>query len=80
MKIVTTNSDGGVWITTLVDGHKFEDVMKKWPPEMQEKYVSHREMPDDAIPKDRTNREAWEDKTAPLVIDVNMEKRPKLTN
>ena len=45
--------------------------IEKIKPMMPEGYVSHRLMPDDAIPTDRTHREAWCDVTPELVIDID---------
>jgi hypothetical protein len=73
MKIAIKCIDGSVQIMTLVKGAA-EDAIGKWKQQWPGKYVSHREMPDDAIPTDRTFREAWTDTTPEAVIDIDMAK------
>ena len=73
MKIVikTTN---GVSIMTLVNDADEAEAIEKWKLVNPEKYVSHRQMPDSAIPTDRTFRNAWADTTPELTIDIDMAK------
>jgi len=73
MKIVikTTN---GVSIMTLVNDADEAEAIEKWKLVNPEQYVSHRQMPDSAIPTDRTFREAWSDTTPELTIDIDMAK------
>jgi len=73
MKIVikTTN---GVSIMTLVNDADEAEAIEKWKLVNPEKYVSHRQMPDDVIPTDRTFRDAWNDTTPEVSIDIDMAK------
>ena len=73
MKTVIKTTDG-IAIMSLVEGADFDDALLKWKLANPEKYVSHRDMPDEAIPTDRDFRGAWEDTTSPLVIDINISK------
>ena len=73
MKIVIKTT-GGIHILTLVGDADLNDVLQKWKNFNVGKYVSHREMPDDVIPTDRTFRDAWADTTPELAIDVDMAK------
>jgi hypothetical protein len=73
MKIAIKTTDG-VQIMTLVDDADLSEALRKWADVNPGKYISHREMPDEAIPADRTFRNAWEDTTPELVIDINMAK------
>ena len=74
MKIVIKLASGGVAIMTLVNDADEAEAIEKWKLANPEKYVSHRQMPDSAIPTDRTFREAWTDTTPELVIDIDMAK------
>jgi len=74
MKTVIKCVDGSVQIMTLVAGIDFHTVFGKWKAAHPGKYLSHREMPDNAIPTDRTFRAAWADTTPELTIDVDMAK------
>ena len=73
MKIVIKTTDG-VQIMTLVGDSDVGEALSKWGDLHPNKYISHREMPDDAIPTDRTFRDAWADTTPELTIDVDMAK------
>lgn len=73
MPIVIKRADGGVSIMVLIEGQDIEAEVAKWQESAPGEYVSHREMPDDAIPTDRTFRAAWKDKTKKAVIDVDMD-------
>ena len=73
MKIVIKTTDG-VQIMTLVGNSDVGEALSKWGDLHPNKYISHRSMPDDAIPSDRTFRDAWADTTPELTIDVNMAK------
>lgn len=73
MRIVIKTQDG-VQIMTLVEGANFEEALAKWANVNPNQYISHREMPDDAIPTDRTFRGAWTDTTPELTIDIDMVK------
>ena len=73
MKIVIKTTDG-VQIMTLVGDSDVGEALSKWGDLHPNKYISHREMPDDAIPEDRTFRDAWADTTPELVIDIDMVK------
>jgi hypothetical protein len=59
---------------TLINNSDEAESIEKWKLAHPEEYVSHRSMPDDAIPTDRTFRNAWADTTPELVIDVDMTK------
>ena len=59
---------------TLVNDADADEAIEKWKLANPEKYVSHRQMPDSAIPTDRTFREAWADTTPELTIDIDMAK------
>ena len=74
MKIVIKLASGGVAIMTLVNDADEAEAIEKWKLANPEKYVSHRQMPDSAIPTDRTFREAWADTTPELTIDIDMAK------
>lgn len=73
MKIVIKTTDG-VQIMTLVGNSDVGEALSKWGDLHPNKYISHREMPDDAIPLDRTFRDAWADTTPELAIDIDMAK------
>jgi hypothetical protein len=73
MKIIIKKTDG-IDIMTVIGNSDTSDELRRWKDFNAGKYVSHREMPDDAIPTDRTFRNAWEDTTPELVIDVDMSK------
>ena len=73
MKIVIKTTDG-VQIMTLVGNSDVGEALSKWGDLHPNKYISHRSMPDDAIPSDRTFRDAWADTTPELTIDVDMAK------
>mgnify|MGYP001589396866 CR=1 FL=1 len=74
MKIVITCIDGSVQVMTVINGANVNECLEKWADVNQDKYESHREMSDDAIPSDREFREAWADTTPEPVIDICMEK------
>lgn len=59
---------------TLVAGANLDEAIGKWKQVHPNKYLSHREMPDDVIPTDRTFRDAWADITPELTIDIDMDK------
>ena len=59
---------------TLVNDADEAEAIEKWKLANPEKYVSHRQMPDSAIPTDRTFRDAWADTSPELTIDVDMAK------
>jgi hypothetical protein len=73
MKIVIKTHDG-VQIMTLVNDGDLTDCLNKWAAMYPNQYISHREMPDEAIPTDRTFRNAWADITPELTIDIDMAK------
>ena len=73
MKIVIKKTDG-IDIMTVIGNSDTSDELRKWQDFNVGKYVSHREMPDDAIPTDRTFRDAWDDTTTELSIDIDMAK------
>lgn len=74
MKTVIKLASGGVAIMTLVNGADEIQEIEKWKLSNPEQYVSHRQMPDNVIPTDRTFRNAWADITSELTIDVDMAK------
>lgn len=74
MKTIIKCTDGSVAVMTLVGDSDVGEALSKWGGLHPNKYISHREMPDDAIPEDRTFRDAWADTTPELVIDVDMVK------
>jgi hypothetical protein len=74
MKTVIKCTDGSVAIMTLVEGADLDEAISKWKQSHPNKYLSHREMPDDAVPTDRTFRDAWTDTTPELTIDIDMAK------
>ncbi len=74
MKTVIKCTDGGVAIMTLVEGADLSEALRKWGDVNPGKYLSHRDMEDSAIPKDREFREAWADTTLEPVIDIDMPK------
>jgi len=73
MKIVIKTHDG-VQIMTLLNNGDLTDSLNKWALMHPNQYISHREMPDEAIPTDRTFRNAWADITSELTIDIDMAK------
>lgn len=73
MKTVIKTTDG-IAIMNLVEGADFDDALLKWKLVNFGKYISHRDMPDEVIPTDRDFRNAWEDTTPDLVVDINMSK------
>jgi hypothetical protein len=73
MKIVIKTTDG-VAVMTLVEGAVISECISKWQAVNPNQYISHREMPDDAVPTDRTFRDAWADTTPELIIDIDMAK------
>ncbi len=55
------------WVLPVIDpGEEVE----KWKGTHPGQYVSHREMPDEAIPVDRSQRHLWCDETPDPVIDI----------
>ena len=74
MKTVIKCTDGSVAVMTLVAGADLDEAISKWKQAHPHKYLSHREMPDDAVPTDRTFRDAWADTTPELTIDIDMAK------
>ena len=74
MKTVIKFTSGGVGIMTLVAGANEAQVIEQWKLANPGKYISHRDMPDEVIPADRTFRNAWADTTPELTIDVDMAK------
>ena len=74
MKIIIKQTSGSVAIMTLVNDADEAEAIRKWKLANPEAYVSHRQMPDDVIPLDRTFRDAWADTTPELTIDVDMAK------
>ena len=73
MKIVIQKIDG-VSVMNLVNDADLLQALDKWKSINPGKYISHREMPDEAIPTDRDFRNAWADTTPELVIDIDMTK------
>jgi|TARA_R110000868_G_scaffold89762_2_gene249686 multidrug efflux pump subunit AcrB len=73
MKIVITTTDG-IQIMSLVQDSNLSEALRKWGDLHPNKYISHREMPEEAIPLDRTFRDAWADTTPELTIDIDMAK------
>lgn len=78
MKTVIKYTDGSVTVMTLVDGADPLEAIRKWSDVNPGKYLSHRDMEDGAIPKDREFREAWTDTTPEAVIDIDMPKARKI--
>jgi hypothetical protein len=74
MKTVIKLASGGVAIMTLVNDADEVEAIEKWKAVNPGAYVSHRQMPDSAIPADRTFRDAWADITPELTIDIDMAK------
>ena len=59
---------------TLVEGADLDTAISKWQQVHPNMYISHRETQDDAIPTDRTFRDAWADTTPEVCIDIDMAK------
>ena len=59
---------------TLVNSGDEAEAIEKWKLAHPDAYISHRSMPDDVIPSDRTFRNAWADTTSELTIDIDMAK------
>lgn len=86
MKIVIKRTDGSISVMHLheaapPDGAPDETVnavvraeIAKWHADDQAEVLSWRAMSDDAIPTDRTFRNAWCDVTPELTIDIHMPK------
>ena len=74
MKTVIKLASGGVAVMTLVNNANEVEAIEKWKAVNPGAYVSHRQMPDEAIPTDRTFRDAWADTTPELTIDIDMAK------
>lgn len=74
MKIIMKCTDGSIQVMTLVGDPDLSEVLRKWGDVHPGKYLSHREVPDTAIPTDREFREAWIDVTPESVIDIDMVK------
>lgn len=74
MPIVIRRIDGGVTILSLAEGVDAEEEVDRWKACFPDQYASHRDMPDDAIPEDRTFRDAWCDVSPAAVIDHDMTK------
>ncbi len=73
MRIVIKMVDG-LAIMNLVEGADLAEALRKCFKGEPGRYISHREMPDEAIPTDRTFRDAWADTTPELTIDIDMAK------
>jgi hypothetical protein len=78
MKTVIKCTDGSVAVMTLVEGADLDEALRKWGDVNPGKYLSHRDMENSAIPKDREFREAWTDTTPEAVIDIDMVKARKI--
>ncbi len=78
MRTVIKCTDGSVAVMTLVEGADLSEALRKWGEVNPGKYLSHRDMEDSAIPKDREFREAWTDTTPEAVIDIDMVKARKI--
>lgn len=74
MKTIIKCTDGSVAVMTLVAGADEAEALEKWKLVNPDTYISHRQMPDSAIPSDRTFRNAWADTTPELTIDIDMAK------
>ena len=74
MKTIIKCTDGSVAVMTLVAGADEAEALEKWKLVNPDTYISHRQMPDSAIPSDRTFRDAWADITPELIIDIDMAK------
>ena len=74
MKTIIKCTDGSVAIMTLVEGADLDTAISKWQQVHPNMYISHRETQDDAIPTDRTFRDAWADTTPEVCIDIDMAK------
>lgn len=64
-------ADGSVAIMQTVGDVTPEECLAKWHPAEQAKVVSHRPVSPDAIPQDRTFRDAWTDTGAEIVHDMD---------
>lgn len=78
MKTVIKMSNGGVAIMTLIGNANETEAVNKWKSVNPDLYVSHRQMPDDSIPADRTLRHLWSDTTLTPVIDIAPESNSRL--
>lgn len=74
MAIVIKLADGSVAIMTVIGDADVGECIEKWKGINPGAYVSHREIPDDAIPTDRSFRPAWTDVTPEPVIDIDLER------
>lgn len=74
MKTVFTRNDGGISILNMIEGTDITREIAKWSEEDQKAIVSYREMPDVAIPEDKSFRNAWCDVTPEEIIDIDMVK------
>jgi len=73
MKVVILCTDDSVHVMSVKKG-AIDDSVNNWKAVWPGCYVSHREMPDDAIPTDKYFRGAWTDTTTEPVIDIDMVK------
>ena len=69
MKIAIKRSDGGVSIMTVLIPEKRDEAIEKWKQANPGMYVSHRDIDEKDIPKDRKDRDALADNGAALVVD-----------
>lgn len=74
MKTVIKCTDSSVAIMTLVGGADLSEALRKWGDVNPGKYLSHRDMEDSTIPKDREFRGAWTDTTPEAIIDIDIVK------
>ena len=77
MRVIIKRHDGGISIMRLLDEEPDVEI-EKWREIHVGAYHSHRFMPDDSIPVDRTFRNAWCDVTPEAVIDIDMTKAREL--
>lgn len=71
MKTAIKLAGGGVAVMLVVGDVDVDECIEKWKAANPGQYVSHREMPENAIPADRRLRAAWADTTPDAVIDID---------
>lgn len=74
MAIVIKKASGGIAVMRLLNNGDIETCIAQWKAVNPGEYVSHREIPDAAIPTDRTFRNAWADTTPAQVVDIDLAK------
>lgn len=70
MAILIQRTDGGVSIMRLIGDADAKTCIAQWQAVHPGLYAGHREVPDKAIPTDRSERNKWADAGAPGLISI----------